>query len=387
MLTMKTRTGTGTNARLTKGAVALVMAAALFVAPAANAAPADDGKDTSSNEAAGLAILYAKAKAEGGKVTAYMGGDLPGQWDALRKAFTQQFPGIDLDIVVDLSKYHDARIDNQLANRALVPDVAILQTVQDFDRWKKEGALLKYLPIGADRIYATAKDSDGYWTGVFYGGFAAMISKNKLHGAPSTFKATDLAAPQYKDKLIFTYPNDDDAVLFGFKLLVDKYGWDWLKLIAAQSPTLVRGVPNSSAGVSGAKYLASLATAGDPGASAVAIYDNGDPFVSWAQRAAIFKAAAHPEAAKLFLSWLVSEGTQKNAIATWTWPVRSDVSQPAWLKPLAAYKNTDPTAFPKFMSDRGAVERFRTELELYLGPVAGPDPASPATPLGLAPGA
>jgi len=150
---------------------------------------------------------------------------------------------------------------------------------------------------------------------------------------------------------------------------------------------LVRGVPNSSEGVSSGKYAASLATAGDPGADALAIYDNADPFVSWAQRGAIFKAGAHPEAAKLFLSWLTSEEVQKNAIATWTWPVRSDVAQPAWLKPLADYKNTDATAFARFMNDRAAVERFRSEVELYLGPVSGPDPASPQAPLGLAPGA
>jgi ABC-type Fe3+ transport system substrate-binding protein len=384
MLIMENRTGLETSRRVAKGAAALMLAAILLAAPAGVGARADEA---TSNDAAELAALYARAKAEGGTLTAYMGGDAPAQWDALQKAFTQQFPGIKLNIVVDLSKYHDARIDNQLANGALVPDVAILQTLQDFDRWKKEGVLLRYAPVGADKIFPNAKDAAGYWTGVFYGGFGAMISKSELHGTASSFKATDLLNPQFKDKLIFTWPNDDDAVLFGFKLLVDKYGWEWLKGIAAQHPALVRGVPNSSAGVSSGKYLASLATAGDPGQTAVAVLDNADPFVSWAQHGAIFKDAAHPEAAKLLLSWLVSAETQKNAIATWTWPVRKDVAGPAWLKPLADYKNTDPTAFAKFMSDRGAVEHFRSQLELYFGQVSGPDPASPEAPLGLAPGA
>jgi hypothetical protein len=47
------------------------------------------------------------------------------------------------------------------------------------------------------------------------------------------------------------------------------------------------------------------------------------------------------------------------------------------LKPLASYPTTDPTAFPKFMHDRAAVERFRTQIELYVGRVAGSNPADP----------
>jgi hypothetical protein len=39
------------------------------------------------------------------------------------------------------------------------------------------------------------------------------------------------------------------------------------------------------------------------------------------------------------------------------------------------------------MSDRGAVERFRTQVELYVGKVTGADPADPDGTLGRTPGA
>jgi hypothetical protein len=38
-----------------------------------------------------------------------------------------------LDIIVDSSKFHDARIDNQLDTHALVADVAQLQTPEALD--------------------------------------------------------------------------------------------------------------------------------------------------------------------------------------------------------------------------------------------------------------
>jgi ABC-type Fe3+ transport system substrate-binding protein len=371
---------TATRRGLLKGTAALTMAAALLAAPAIHAQAG--GVD----EKAALARLYAEAKQEGGDLVVYMGGDAPGQWDALANAFDAAFPGVKVDLVVDLSKYHDARLDNQHARHALVADMAILQTVQDFDRWRSEGRLLKFVPASAGEIFDNAKDKDGYWTGVFYGGFGAFVNKAALAGAPGLFKASDLLDAKFRDKIILTYPNDDDAVLFGFKLLVDKYGWDWLKGLAAQDPVLVRGVPGSMAGVASGRYLASLATAAGSSDVATGILDNDDPFVSWAQHAAIFREAKHPAAAKLFLSWLTSADAQQAAIATWTWPVRKDVPQPAWLKPLSAYKNTDPAAFHAFMSDRAGAERFRSQLELYFRSVSGPDPASPDRPLGLVPG-
>jgi hypothetical protein len=65
----------------------------------------------------------------------------------MKKAFEERFPGVTLDIIVDYSKFHDARIDNQLDTHALVADVAQLQTLQVFPRWKKDGVLMADKPV------------------------------------------------------------------------------------------------------------------------------------------------------------------------------------------------------------------------------------------------
>jgi ABC-type Fe3+ transport system substrate-binding protein len=361
-------------------ALALVGLASSLIGIAAGQAPPPD-------EQARLQALYTAARAEGGELTVYMGGDAPGQWDALTNAFSQQFPAVTLHMVTDLSKYHDARIDNQLANHDLVADVAILQTTQDFDRWERQGQLLKYKPIGWDHIFDNAKDPNGYWTGVFYGAFSYLINNDLLTATPSDFTGTDLLGPQYTDKLILTYPNDDDAVLFGYQQIIDKYGWSYLRKLMAQHPTLIRGVPGSAAGVASGQDLASIAVGGDARPNGSQVFSGSERFTTWAQRGAIFKQAKHKAAAELFLSWLTSKTVQQNAIASWTWSVRSDGAPPASLQPLADYPNTNPDTFAKFMSDRAAVDRFRAQVELYLGPVTGPDPADPDNTLGPTPGA
>jgi len=372
-------------------------AGALVAVPGANAAFADSesatgasaasASVTTAQETAQLARLYSAAKAEGGEVTVYMGGDKPGQWDFVAQAFVAAYPNMAIHLITDLSKIHDARIDNQLANGDLVADVAILQTADDFERWKKQGSLLKYKPVGWDRVYSNAKDPDGYWTAVFYGAFAYMVNTKLLPADPSTFTAPDLLKPEFKNKLIFTYPDDDDAVLFFFKLIVDKYGWNWLAQLVAQNPAYVRGTPYSASPVAAGTYLATAGTTGDPSPDATVVLPSRDPFNSWAQHGAIFSNAKHKAGAKLFTSWLNSRATQESVIASWTWSVRGDVAPPTGLEPLSSYKTTDPLAFPAFMRDRAAVERFRSQVQLYVGQVTGPDPADPDNSFGRTPGA
>lgn len=367
-------------------AAALCSAAGVAYAAEAPRATAGDRSATAAEQAQ-LQALYKRALAAGGKLTVYMGGDKPGQWDYISQAFARQFPGIKLHLVTDLSKYQDARIDNQLATGDLVADVAILQTVQDFTRWKAEGQLLRYRPVGYNEIFSNAKDPGGYWTGVFYGAFADMVNTKDLPANPASFTATDLLSPTFKNKLIFTYPNDDDAVLYDFKLTIDKYGWTWLRDLMAQHPAFVRGTPYSAAPVAAGQYLATLGTAGDPAPDATMVFPARDPFNTWVQHGAIFKQARHKAAAELFLSWITSRSFQQQDIATWTWSVRKDVPPPAGLRPLADYKQTGAHNFDAFMANRAAVEQFRAQVQLYTGQVQGPDPADPTGSLGLAPGA
>jgi hypothetical protein len=85
--------------------------------------------------------LYQAARAEGGKLVVYAGGDIAAQQASVVTDFKKQFPDVDLTMVVDYSKFHDVRIDNQLATGTLVADVVHLQTLQNFPRWKKAGHL------------------------------------------------------------------------------------------------------------------------------------------------------------------------------------------------------------------------------------------------------
>jgi hypothetical protein len=70
------------------------------------------------------------------------GGDERNQQDSLKQQFEPRFPGINLNMSVDLSKYHDGAFDQQLVHNNVFVDSIILQTLQDYPRWTADRALL-----------------------------------------------------------------------------------------------------------------------------------------------------------------------------------------------------------------------------------------------------
>lgn len=172
---------------------------------------------TFEQETRTLDEIYQAALAEGGVVTLWHGGDEKVQQDWLKTAFEARFPNMTLNVTVDLSKYHDGNLDQQLAAKNVYVDSIILQTLHDYPRWKKEGALLNYAPVNFDKIYPVFKDADAAYAGLFILGWTIQGNTNKTATVPTTYK--DFTKPEFKGKFALTYPNDDDAVLWQFDLL------------------------------------------------------------------------------------------------------------------------------------------------------------------------
>uniref|UniRef100_K3W8W1 Uncharacterized protein n=1 Tax=Globisporangium ultimum (strain ATCC 200006 / CBS 805.95 / DAOM BR144) TaxID=431595 RepID=K3W8W1_GLOUD len=323
--------------------------------------------------------LYQDAVKEGGNLVFYHGGDTPTQQDALKASFNAAFPKINLTLIVDYSKYHDVRIDNQLETNSLVPDVVALQTLQDFPRWKNEGKLLHYRPANFSQIHEGFKDSNGAWFAYVIYAFTYGSNTTTLGSLAAPATPLDLTDPKYKGLIASSYPHDDDAVLFLFTKYVEKYGWEWAAKFATQDVSFNRGSNVAGDLVAAGKKAISVGGGDDVGPAIAGNY----PFLAWGQRVAILKKAKNVAAAKLLVNWLASEETQKmNGYLGWT--VRKDIpltngqTKPAWDIPQA-----NVAEFAKFMEDRERVEMWKQTFALYFGEVQGPP--SPGF-LGLYPG-
>ncbi|KAG4080661.1 hypothetical protein HA402_013191 [Bradysia odoriphaga] len=180
---------------------------------------------------------------------------------------------------------------------------------------------------------------------------------------------------------------------YGLSKWLTNMDLEYLEKFKLQNPKLVRGTETAIAmvGDSTLGYVATMSA--DGGLNSQEKYGptfprfivpEKDPFVMWAQTAAIFKKAKHPETAKLYLSWLLDKKQQEQP-AAFSWSVRDDVAAPAPFKSIWSYPNANPLAFAKFMEDREAVEIFKNQVELIFGQVEGSNPNEPNGPLGMHP--
>ncbi|KAF1322480.1 Abc superfamily, partial [Globisporangium splendens] len=323
--------------------------------------------------------LYQDAINEGGKLVLYHGGDTPTQQDALKASFNAAFPKINLTLVVDYSKYHNVRVDNQLETNSLVPDVVALQTLQDFPRWKEEGKLLHYRPANFSKINDIFKDPNGAWFGYIVFGFTYGSNATTLGSLSAPVTPLDLTDPKYKGLIASSYPHDDDAVLFLFAKYVEKYGWEWAAKFAAQDVSFNRGSNTAGELVAAGKKAISVGGGGDVSPAIAGNY----PFLVWGQRIAIMKKAKNVAAAKLLVNWLLTEDSQKKH-GFMGWGVRNDIAP--WngqTKQVWDVPHANLAEFAKFMEDRERVEMWKQIFALYFGEVQGaPSPGV----LGLYPG-
>ncbi|MDX2948089.1 MULTISPECIES: ABC transporter substrate-binding protein [Streptomyces] len=372
--------------RFSRTLIAATVATSVAAAGLTLGAATDSDARTTREESRSLDQLYAAAKAEGGRLVVYAGGDWKDQQDETKDAFEKRFPGVEIEMVVDYSKYHDARVDNQLATDSLVPDVVQLQTLQDFERWKRQGVLLPYRPAGFGKVHNRFKDADGAWIATDVLAFGAAYNK-ALVGRDAPDSVRDFADPRWKGRIASAYPNDDDATLYLYSRYVKKFGWKWLRDMARNTEFL-RGSDSAGNRMAAGEKAIGLGgwvtpdAGNDPEATTVGMLPaTGDPFVAWGQREAIMRDARHPAAAKLFLNWQLSKERQTSD----GWSVRTDVAPPTGLKRVWQYRDADIDGFPAFMRNRAEAERTRQRMTVYIGEVEGaPTPGRLGTHPGTA---
>lgn len=114
-----------------------------------------------------------------------------------------------------------------------------------------------------------------------------------------------------------TYPNDDDGVLYQFKLIIEQHGFAWLDKLLLQNVRWVRGATAATTAIiddhesaSGSVILSFSGLGGfTPSTSFLKVQQPRlpDRFMTWAQQGAIFSSTKMPESAKLLSAFLLSD--------------------------------------------------------------------------------
>ncbi len=313
--------------------------------------------------------LYQKVKREG-TLTFYAGGPAAPHENRV-KLFQQQYPGIAVTVTGGFSNVLNERIEKQIAAGKLETDLAFFQTVQDFVAWKRQGKLLAFRPDGFDAIPSNFKDPDGAYMSLSANaiGYATNTRLVKPEDVPKS--ALDFLKPVFHGRLITCYPHDDDATLYLFHLIVQKYGWGWMDKYMATKPNFVQGhlpvMRSVTSGENIATFDATNSTttaAKRAGQPVELVFSEIDETPVFTLTGGIFKDAPHPNAAKLYLTWFLAK-EQQSRLGTFS--SRADLPPPEGLKPLTSYKIAN--AFREFMIDDKLIADLRKRMEGYTGPV------------------
>jgi ABC-type Fe3+ transport system substrate-binding protein len=314
-----------------------------------------------------LAELYEKAKAE--KEVVFYSGGPAAPHENRAKLFMQQYPGIEVKVTGGFSNVLNERIEKQMADKKLAVDMAFFQTVQDFVTWKRQGKLTNFKPDGFDQIYPNFRDPDGAYMSLSANALTYAYNTAAVKPEDAPRSALDFLKPLFAGKVITCYPHDDDATLYLFHVIVQKYGWDWMAKFTANKPNYVQGHLPVARSVASGENIATF----DASSSVWEFKRQGKLEVVWSPEdetpvftltGGIFKDAPHPNAAKLYLTWFLAK-EQQSRVGSFS--SRADVAPPEGFKPLTSYKIANN--YREFMVDEKLIEALRKRMEGFTGPV------------------
>ncbi|HEX7969092.1 MAG TPA: extracellular solute-binding protein [Stellaceae bacterium] len=288
----------------------------------------------------------------------------------LGKAFEAKYPGIAAQVERSGAERIFQRVGQEYASNIHAVDAIDSSDVAHLLYWKQQGMLAAYRPDDVARWPHSARDADG-----FYAANRATLSvigyNTKLITADEAPKSyADLLDPKWKGKIVKAHPGYSGNIMTATFELSRALGWDYFKKLGEQQIMQVQSStepPNKLAlgerpvMFDGNEYNALIVKR--RGAPVAVVYPSeGTPLVSGS--AGVMKDAPHPNAARLFISFLFSrEGQQLLVDNGQLRSFHPDIKEPADRVPLSRIKvlTADPAEQEK------AIEEIKRKYAEYFG--------------------
>ncbi|MEX2644344.1 MAG: extracellular solute-binding protein [Acetobacterales bacterium] len=280
----------------------------------------------------------AKAKAEG-KVVIYTSNRTEIA-DAQAKAFQEKY-GIEVESIRQGSQKTIQRTFTELQAGSIGGDIVHCLCVAFVNDLKGRGWTIPFKTTYFDRIPAELKDPEGHWLAHRVTLILIAYNKNLVTTEPTSWK--DLTDPKYKGKTTIGDANYGSIPLGLGEALSRNLGWEFFENIGKNEPLIFQSnVQNVQWLATGERWLGPITDY-----DAAAAIEKGEPVglaypsegvVPLPGTSAILKGSKHPEAAKLFMEFLLSDEGQQSHLDGAQYPVRTDFPGPKAIKPMDQLK-------------------------------------------------
>ena len=305
-----------------------------------------------------------------GKVSFYTSLDLEVA-EKLAGAFRAKYPGIDVQVERSGSERIFQRLGQEYGSAIHNADVVSTSDAAHYILWKRQGWLAPYVPEDVAKHFAPEHvDADGCFA--TFRASLSVVGYNtkyvKSDQAPKSF--ADLLDPKWKGLIVKAHPGYSGLILTATFEIARELGWDYFAKLAAQRIMQVQSAvePPKKVALGERPVMAdgneyNMFTLKERGSPVEIVYPaEGTPFI--ASPSAVLARAPHPNAARLFQSFLFSRETQQLLIDTGGLrSVHALTTEHPGRKPLKEIKlmKDDPAA----VVDQ--VDRIKADYAKYFG--------------------
>jgi len=326
---------------LTGGSAAFLLAA--VGAPGRAAATAPD-------ESPHKRQLYEAARREG-ELTWYMSHTNDVTAQALGRGFESAYPGIRVNVVRTTAQVVFQRVSQELRAGAVQVDVFSSSDVGHHTYLKKRGLLEPLAPENAGKVFENYRhyDPDGcfFVTAAALIGMAYNSARLKETEVPGNW--TGLADPKWNDRIALAHPAFSGFIGVWALTLRKLYGWKFFEDLAKNHPQVGRSINDTVTMLNaGERLIAGTALSGTVGENArkgnpVSMIFPSDGSVLVLAPSAVLKGARHPNAARLFMEYLLGTDASKVWVEHFGEPLRPEVSPSGAVKSARDLKTIRPS--------------------------------------------
>ena len=314
---------------------------------------------------ADLGTLEAAARKEGSLTwyVAQMSGEAA---EGMGRRFSQRYPGISVSVIRTTGQVAYERLLQELKNNTPQCDVFSSTDLTHYASLFKRKALGRYEPASAREVAAPYQGlgEPGYYYPTTGSLQIAVYHTQAVKPDDVPKRWTDLLDPRFRGRVGTGHPAFSGY--FGQWVLAMRkmYGWAYFEKLAQNKPRIGRSGNDPITLINAGECLIGTG----PVSTALQTAAKGNPIglvypeegsLLCVGPSAVLATAPHPNAARLFLEWLLSSDYAQACTEWYLEPVRADAPPITGAKPLSAIKTITMTA-PEIARDLpDAVEQWR----------------------------
>lgn len=280
----------------------------------------------------GLDELYDRARPEG-EVTWYIAYYRTEVAERVGAAFAQKYPGLKVNVVRATGQVIFQRLGQDLKAQSANCDVFSGTDTSHYEYLKQHGIYARYRPQALDEILPIvreAADPEDYFVATDTSMTLLVHHTEQVKEADIPRRWTDLADPRWKNQLALPHPGYSGAMGSWVVEMTERYGWEFIEKLAANKPLISRSLSECPVAIGRGERLVGMG----PSSTIWSLAARGTPVAASAPEdgarlsysaSGVLEQAPHPNAARLFLEFLLSKECGEIAAEQYAIPIRPDV--------------------------------------------------------------